>query len=176
MTAPVLYTLYDLLVDALRQLYAAEQEHLRALPRMATAAQTPELVRVFNDHLGETEEQVSRLERIFAHLEECPEGGTCAGMDGVLLECDSLILTQGHPDVLNAALISAAHRVEHYEMAAYGTARVVAELLGEEAITQLLEASYREEQGTDRLLNLIATRKVNQRALTASAPLADAVE
>src|SRR5207245_2748341 len=104
MTAPVLYTLYDLLVDALRQLYAAEQEHLRALPRMATAAQTPELVRVFNDHLGETEEQVSRLERVFAHLEECPVGGTCAGMDGVLLECDSLILTQGHPDVLDAAL------------------------------------------------------------------------
>src|SRR5437773_11699764 len=130
MTAPVLYTLYDLLVDALRQLYAAEQEHLRALLRIATAAQTPELVRVFNDHLGETEEQISRLERIFAHFEENPEGGTCTGMDGVLWECDRLILVQSHPDVLDAALISAAHRVEQYEMAVYGTARVVAELVG----------------------------------------------
>ena len=123
-------TLQALYVDEPGDLYSAESQILKALPKMIRAAAHPELKTAFTDHMKQTENQVRRLDKIFESLEESPKGKKCHGMEGVLEEGAELIKEQPEQDVLDAGLISAAQHVEHYEMAGYGTVRTWAEVLG----------------------------------------------
>jgi ferritin-like metal-binding protein YciE len=157
-------SLEKLLVHELKDLYSAEKQILQALPKMAKGATSPELKKAFQTHERQTQEQVKRIERIFANgLEGSPLGKKCKGMEG-LIEEGKEILQEDMPDMLrDAALIGAAQKVEHYEMAAYGTAREVAERLGLEDAAKLLQQTLDEEGETDKLLTAIAQR-VNPQA------------
>jgi ferritin-like metal-binding protein YciE len=158
-------TLEKLLVHDLKDLYSAEKQILQALPKMANAATNPELKQAFEQHQKQTEEQVKRIERIFeSGLEGSPSGKKCKGMEG-LIEEGKEILQEDMPEALrDAALIGAAQKVEHYEMAAYGTAREMAERLGMSDAAQLLQQTLDEEGETDKLLTEIAERLVNPQA------------
>jgi ferritin-like metal-binding protein YciE len=133
---------------------------------MAKASSASDLKHAFESHLQETEGHVQRLETIFKHLKESPKGKTCEGMKGLLKEGDERIKESGEPEVLDAGLISAAQRVEHYEIAAYGSARTYAELLGESEIVKLLEQTLEEEKAADQKLTKVA-KKVNVKAQAA---------
>jgi ferritin-like metal-binding protein YciE len=151
-------SLEKLLVHDLKDLYSAEKQILQALPKMAKAATTPELKRAFQAHEKQTEQQVKRIEQIFGSLEGSPAGKKCKGMEG-LIEEGKEILEEDMPDRLrDAALIGAAQKVEHYEMAAYGTARELAEHLGLHDAARLLQETLDEEGETDKLLTEIASR------------------
>jgi ferritin-like metal-binding protein YciE len=158
-----LETMKLLLLDELQDLYSAETQITKALPKMAKASSTPELKHAFESHLQETEGHVQRLEKIFKQLKENPKGKTCEGMKGLLKEGEERIKGGGEHDVLDAGLISAAQRVEHYEIAAYGSARTYAELLGENEIATLLDKTLEEEKTADEKLTKVA-KKVNVRA------------
>lgn len=158
-----LETMKELLLDELQDLYSAETQITKALPKMAKASTSPELTQAFESHLQETEGHVKRLESIFKHLKENPQGKTCEGMKGLLKEGDERIKESGESDVLDAGLISAAQRVEHYEIAAYGSARTYAELVGESEIARLLEKTLEEEKAADQKLSKVA-KKVNIKA------------
>jgi ferritin-like metal-binding protein YciE len=161
-----LETMKELLLDELQDLYSAETQITKALPKMAKASSASDLKHAFESHLQETEGHVQRLETIFKHLKESPKGKTCEGMKGLLKEGDERIKESGEPDVLDAGLISAAQRVEHYEIAAYGSARTYAELLGESEIVKLLEQTLEEEKAADQKLTKVA-KKVNVKAQAA---------
>ena len=158
-------SLEKLLAHELKDLYSAEKQILQALPKMAKAAKNPELKKAFETHLKQTEQQVKRIEKIFdGGLEGSPAGKKCKGMEG-LVEEGKEILQEEMPDELrDAALIGAAQKVEHYEMAAYGTARAMAERLGMKEAVQLLQQTLDEEGETDKLLTGIAERWVNRQA------------
>jgi ferritin-like metal-binding protein YciE len=158
-----LETMKELLLDELQDLYSAETQITKALPKMAKASSSPDLTQAFESHLQETEGHVQRLETIFKHLKESPKGKTCEGMKGLLKEGDERIKDGGESEVLDAGLISAAQRVEHYEIAAYGSARTYAELLGESEIAKLLEKTLEEEKSADQKLTKVA-KKVNVKA------------
>jgi|SRR5579885_2995769 ferritin-like metal-binding protein YciE len=158
--------LKELLLDELHDLHSAEQQITRALPKMAKTASSENLKEAFNSHLKETENQLQRLEKIFKHLKENPKGKTCEGMKGLLKEGEERFKEGGEPEVLDAGLISAAQRVEHYEIAAYGSARTFAELLGEDQVVRLLEETLKEEKAADEKLTKIAMR-VNKQAKAA---------
>jgi ferritin-like metal-binding protein YciE len=155
-------------VDELRDLYSAEQQILVALPKMAEAASHAELKKAFQSHLKQTEGQVARLETIFEALGESPTGKTCAAMKGLIKEGDELIKEGLEPDVLDAALIGAAQKVEHYEMAGYGTARTWARRLGEQEACELLQKTLEEEAATDEKLTKLAEPKINKEAMAAA--------
>ena len=161
-----LETMKELLLDELQDLYSAETQITKALPKMAKASSTPDLKHAFESHLQETEGHVQRLETIFKHLKESPKGKTCEGMKGLLKEGDERVKEGGESDGLDAGLISAAQRVEHYEIAAYGSARTYAELLGEDEIVKLLEQTLEEEKAADQKLTKVA-KKVNVKAQAA---------
>ena len=161
-----LETMKGLLLDELQDLYSAETQITKALPKMAKASTAPDLKHAFESHLQETEGHVQRLETIFKHLKESPKGKTCEGMKGLLKEGDERVKEGGEPEVLDAGLISAAQRVEHYEIAAYGSARTYAELLGESEIVRLLEKTLEEEKAADQKLTKVA-KKVNVKAQAA---------
>jgi ferritin-like metal-binding protein YciE len=148
--------LKDLLVDELKDLYSAENQITKALPKMAKAASSPELKQGFEDHLKQTKDQIARLEQIFKELEESPKGKKCHGMEGLLEEGKELMSEDAEPEVMDAGLISAAQRVEHYEIAAYGTVRTYARLLGMSKVVKLLEVTLREEKETDEKLSGLA--------------------
>jgi ferritin-like metal-binding protein YciE len=156
-----LETLKDLYIDELKDLYSAETQLVKALPKMAKAASHPELKRAFETHLRQTERQVERLERIFNELDASPRGKKCVGMEGLIKEGQELIKEKPDPDVLDAGLISKAQHVEHYEIAGYGTVRTYAEQLGMERQAQLLQQTLDEEAEADKLLSQIAERSVN---------------
>src|SRR6202000_2387786 len=158
-----LETMKELLLDELQDLYSAETQITKALPKMAEAYSTPALKKAFSSHLQETEGHVQRLEKIFKQLKESPKGKTCEGMKGLLKEGEERIKEGGEPDVLDAGLISAAQRVEHYEIAAYGSARTYAELLEEAEVAKLLEETLEEEKSADQKLTKIS-KKVNVNA------------
>lgn len=160
-------TLQDLYLETLKDLWSAEKQLTKAIPKMAKAASHPELVQAFNTHLKQTEQQVTRLEEIFEELGESPRGKKCKGMEGLIEEGDELIKEKPAPDVLDAGLISAAQHVEHYEIAGYGTARTYAQLLGFEKQAQLLQETLDEEGETDKLLTQLAERSINLEAMTA---------
>ena len=148
-------SLEKLLIHDLKDLYSAEKQLLQALPRMANAATDPRLREAFQKHEKQTEEHVRRIERIFENLEGSPSGKRCKGMEG-LVEEGKEILQEKMPEPLrDAALIGAAQRVEHYEIAAYGTAREFAERLGLTEAVQLLQKTLEEEEQTDELLTSI---------------------
>lgn len=150
-------TLNNLLVHELRDLFSAENQLLDALPSMARAASNKELKEAFNDHLQETREQVNRLQSIFDRLKEKPGGEHCEAMEGLVEEGNDIIEAQGEPHVKDAALIAAAQRVEHYEIAGYGTAHAFAEIIGDSDSAQLLKETLQEEKAADKKLNKLAT-------------------
>jgi ferritin-like metal-binding protein YciE len=154
-------TLHDMYVDELKDLYSAEKQILKALPRMIKAASHRELKKAFTVHAKQTAAQVKRLERICKELGVTPKGKKCVGMEGVLKEGSELIQEKPAADALDAALLAAAQHVEHYEMAGYGTARTWARALGYAKQADLLQQTLDEEQATDLLLTDIAMRSVN---------------
>jgi|KBSSwiStaDraftv2_1062776.scaffolds.fasta_scaffold37863_2 ferritin-like metal-binding protein YciE len=156
-------SLRELFVEQLRDVYDAEGQLLKALPKMAKAASSSELQTAFKNHLEQTREHVDRLETIFTSLEEEPEGESCKGMAGLLAEGKEAIEADCEDDVKDAWLIAAAQRVEHYEIAAYGTVKSMASLLDEEEAANLLEETLNEEKETDQLLTEIS-EEVNSRA------------
>ena len=151
-----LESLHDLYVDELKDLYSAENQILKALPKMTKAASHRELKRAFTNHEKETRRQVQRLERIFKELGKSPRGKKCVGMEGLIKEGQELIRERPDPDVLDAGLIAKAQHVEHYEMAGYGTVRTYAQLLGYEDQAALLQETLDEEGNTDKLLTQLA--------------------
>lgn len=160
-------TLKDLFVDELKDLYNAERQLVAALPRMAKAADSPELAQAFTKHLEETKGHVTRLEQIFKALDLPARGKKCKGMEGLLEEGKEVMEEEGDVRVIDAALISAAQRVEHYEMAAYGCLRSYAELLGHQNIVALLEKTLAEEEAADEALTRLAKRGINAGAAAA---------
>jgi ferritin-like metal-binding protein YciE len=160
-----LESLKDLYLEQLKDLYSAENQLVTALPDMARAATSPDLKGAFNDHLRQTEEHVRRLERIFQDLQQDPKGHTCEGMKGLVKEGQEMIKMRGESAVIDAGLIAAAQRVEHYEIAGYGTVRTYAELLGKDDHVSLLERTLQEEEQTDELLTELAESHVNEEAL-----------
>jgi ferritin-like metal-binding protein YciE len=154
-------SLRELYVEGIKDLYSAENQILKGLPRMIKAASHPQLKRAFTKHEAQTRAQVKRLERIARELGEKPTGKKCVGMEGLIDEAKELLAEKPEPNVLDAGLISAAQHVEHYEMAGYGTCRTWARLLGYETQAQLLQQTLDEEQATDLLLTEIATSQIN---------------
>jgi ferritin-like metal-binding protein YciE len=157
-------SLMDLYVDELKDLYNAENQLLKALPKMARKASAPELKRAFQDHLTQTQGHVERLDRIFKGLGEKPTGKTCKAMKGLVEEGKEIIEEDGDDSVLDAALIGAAQRVEHYEIAGYGVVRTFASLLGEENAVGLLQRTLNEEGETDKKLTALAETIINVEA------------
>jgi ferritin-like metal-binding protein YciE len=165
-------TLRDVYIDELRDLYNAETQLTRALPKMAKASSNMELRQAFEEHLRQTSEHVSRLEQIFEMLEEKPTGKKCLGMEGLVKEGAETI-QEGYEDpVLDAAIIGAAQRLEHYEIAAYGTTRELARVLGEDEHVPLLEQTLHEEKQTDERLTQLAG-EINPQALEAGKGVED---
>lgn len=160
-----LNSLSDLYLHTLRDLYDAEGQIADALPKLASAAQHPELQQAFESHLAQTKEQRRRIEQICEALGKSPRGETCKGIAGVLDEGREILKMSGEPDVKDAALIAAAQRVEHYEIAGYGCAKTYARLLGREQDVRLLQQSENEEGETDQLLTRLAERVVNRDAI-----------
>jgi ferritin-like metal-binding protein YciE len=156
-----LNTLKALYIDELKDLYSAENQILKALPKMIRATEHPELKNAFTDHLKQTENHVKRLERIFKTLDESPKGKKCHGMEGVIEEGAELIKEKPEPQILDAGLISAAQHVEHYEMAGYGTVRTWAEKLGRDEDAQLLQETLEEERTADEILTTLALQSIN---------------
>jgi ferritin-like metal-binding protein YciE len=157
-------SLQELFVEELRDAYDGENRLTKALPKMAKAAEHPELRTAFTDHLRETERQIARLEQVFQTVGETPRGKKCDGIIGIVEESKSA-MEELDGAVLDAALIAGAQRVEHYEIAAYGTLAYFAGLLGNERAKELLGATLEEEKAADRKLNDIAKSKVNRDAL-----------
>jgi ferritin-like metal-binding protein YciE len=154
-------SLKDLYVDELKDLYNAENQLLKALPKMAKKASAPELKRAFQDHLVQTKGHVERLEKIFKGLGEKPTGKTCKAMKGLVEEGKEVIEEDGDASVLDAALIGAAQRVEHYEMAGYGVVRTFASLLGENSAVAALQRTLNEEGEADKKLTKLAESIIN---------------
>ena len=157
-------SLKDLYLEQLRDLYDAETQLLEALPKMAEAAHDSDLKNAFGLHLRQTREHVTRLDRLFSALGERPEGQTCHGMKGLIKEGQEMVKAKGDPDVIDAGLIAAAQRVEHYEIAGYGTVRAYAEILGAEEAMRSLEKNLQEEEETDDKLTELAETHINVEA------------
>lgn len=158
-------TLHDLYVDQLKDLYNAEHQLIKAMPKMVKSASSPKLVQAFSDHLVETNEQVERLDQIFEKLSVNPKGKTCKAMEGLLEECKEVTKEDYEPMVKDAALIAAAQRVEHYEMAGYGCVRTFARLLGEDEAADLLQETLDEEGAADKHLTTLAESIINSEAV-----------
>lgn len=158
----------NLYVESLRDLYSAETQITKALPKMAKAANSEELKMGFEEHLAQTNGQIERLKQIFQGLGEKPTGHHCVAMEGLLEEGAELIESVKEPEVLDAGLIGAAQKVEHYEMAGYGTARNFARLLGFEDHAELLQETLDEEGETDQKLTDLADGMINEAAASAT--------
>ncbi len=166
-------TLNGLLIDELKDIYYAEKQLVKALPKMARAATNPDLKKAFSGHLEETRGHVRRLEQAFDILGESPKTKTCHAMVGLVKEGGEAIEMDGPAAIRDANLIGAAQRVEHYEMAAYGTARAFAQVLGQDEVATLLQATLDEEGNANKKLMKIAS-SVNAEALHADEPVAAA--
>ncbi|MFC6647138.1 ferritin-like domain-containing protein [Granulicella cerasi] len=160
-------TMQELLIDELKDLYSAEKQIVRVLPKLAKAASTPELQETILNHLEETKGQVARLEQIGELLGKKMTGKTCVGMKGVLEEGSEVLEDTEKGLVRDAALISASQRVEHYEMAGYGSAREFAKILGLGDVASLLDATLAEEKNADKKLSIVS-KQVNAAAKRAS--------
>ncbi|HJX81151.1 MAG TPA: ferritin-like domain-containing protein [Candidatus Udaeobacter sp.] len=166
-------TLKKLYVSELRDLYNAENQLLKALPKMAKTASSEELKDGFEKHLEQTKGHVERLEEIFEGLDENPKGKTCKAMKGLIEEGSEILKKDGEESVLDAGIIVAAQKVEHYEMAGYGSVRTFAQLLGQNRAAELLQITLDEESETNEILNKLAEGVVNPEALRET-ELADA--
>jgi len=159
-----LTTLHDALVDEVRDLYDAERQLVRALPKLARASSSDELRTAIENHLVETENQVGRLEKIFGLLEQKPRGKHCAGIAGIIEEGSAVLKEDAADAVLDACIIAAAQRAEHYEMASYGTAAAWADGLGLDDVAQLLRETLEEEKAADEKLSTLAESGINAAA------------
>jgi ferritin-like metal-binding protein YciE len=159
-----LNTLEQLYVSELRDLYSAENQLLKALPKMAKGATSPELKDAFEKHLEQTKGHVERLEELFQQLDESPKGKTCHGMKGLIEEGSEILKEDGEGSVLDAGIIVAAQKVEHYEIASYGSVRTFANLLGKDEEAKLLQSTLDEESETNEILNGLAESVVNPEA------------
>jgi ferritin-like metal-binding protein YciE len=160
-----LSTLTELLHDQLKDLYSAESQLIKALPKMAKAASSEHLRQAFRSHLEETREQVKRLQRVGETLGVKLKGKKCQAMEGLLEEGKEVLESDGEGPVLDLALIAAAQRVEHYEISAYGSARTLAEQMGHEEVVALLQETLDEESAADEKLTQIAEQEVYPQAL-----------
>jgi ferritin-like metal-binding protein YciE len=160
--------LRELYIDELKDLYSAENQLVKALPKMAKAATSEQLKNGFEEHLEQTQGHVERLDQIFESLDATPKGKKCVGMQGLIEEGSEIMQEDFEGAVMDAAIIGAAQRVEHYEIAAYGTAIAFAELLGEKDHVSLLQETLNEEKETDEKLTELAT-EVNAEAKEMSA-------
>jgi ferritin-like metal-binding protein YciE len=156
-------SLRELFVDELKDLYSAENQILKALPKMVKAATSRELKAGFQEHLAQTKEHVARLEKIFKRLGTSPKGKKCKGMEGIIQDGKELMEEDAEPEVMDAGLIGAAQHVEHYEIAGYGCVRTYAELLGNDDDAKLLQKTLDEEKETDTKLTSLA-QKINVEA------------
>jgi ferritin-like metal-binding protein YciE len=159
-----LNTLEQLYLSELRDLYSAENQLLKALPKMAKGATSPELKDAFEQHLEQTKGHVERLEELFQQLQESPKGKTCHGMKGLIEEGSEILKEDGEGSVLDAGIIVAAQKVEHYEIASYGSVRTFANLLGKGEDAKLLQSTLDEESETNEILNGLAESVVNPEA------------
>mgnify|MGYP001237832250 CR=1 FL=1 len=157
--------LRDLLVENLQDLHSAEQQLTRALPKMAEKANHPQLRQAFEMHLQQTTQQLERLDRILDRMGASRTGKKCKGMEGLIAEGQELMQEKTIPEVLDAGLIGAAQKVEHYEISGYGTAVAYAQLLGETEAVVLLQQTLAEEEQTDARLNALAEGSINQQAM-----------
>ena len=154
----------DLFHDTLKDIYYAEKKILTALPKMAKAAQNTDLKAAFEKHRGETEKQITRLEQVFASIDEKPQGKKCAAIEGILEEGTEIMDEYKGSPALDAGLISSAQAVEHYEITRYGTLATWADELGNSEGAKLLKATLDEEEDTDEALSELAETCVNQQA------------
>jgi ferritin-like metal-binding protein YciE len=157
-------TLENLLLHEIKDLYHAEKQLVKALPKVAKKASSPELKEAIEEHLEETKGHVERLEEIFEMLGQSPKAVKCKGMQGILDEGEETMKLKGSPDTLDAAIILAAQKVEHYEIASYGSATTWADMLGRSDIKKLLGQTLEEEEETDQKLTDLAKAGVNQGA------------
>ncbi len=162
-----LNSMQDLAVHKLQLIYDAENQALQAYPQIVGAVSSTELQHGLQQHLEQTRGQVQRLEQIFQQLGQTPGGQTCSSMQALIQEAQQLIQEGGTPEVLDAAIIGAAQAIEHHEIAAYGTARTMAQQLGLTEAAQLLEQTLDEEKQTDARLTQLAEQSVNQKAQAA---------
>jgi ferritin-like metal-binding protein YciE len=162
-----LNSLRDLYIMELKDLYHGEQQIIKALPSMAEKASSPDLRIAFEEHLQQTRKQVERLEQIFQKIGESPKGQKCKGIEGIIDEGQDMADKDAPPAVCDAALISAAQRVEHYEIAGYGSVRAYARRLGFEDHAQLLQQTLDEESQADRKLTSLAESYINEEAKSA---------
>jgi len=160
-------TAEELFVEELKDIYSAEKQAVKAYPRLTKAVQSEELKEAMQEHLEQTKGQVERLERIFEILDKRSSGKTCEGMKGLVQEAQSLVEEIENGPVLDAAIIGALQRVEHYEIAAYGTVATLAEAMGQEEVKELLGETLEEEKETDERLTQVA-QSVNSEALSES--------
>lgn len=159
-----LETLRDLYVHELKDLYSAEKQLIKALPKMKKAARNRSLSAAFNQHLEQTKRQAKRLEQILKRHDESTRAPKCEGMEGLISEGDKMASEDAQDDVRDAGLIASAQRVEHYEIAGYGCARTYAELLGDRQGARLLETTLKEEAATDKKLTRLAKELINVKA------------
>jgi ferritin-like metal-binding protein YciE len=158
-------TLQNLYTDELRDLYNAENQLVKALPKMAKAASSGELKDAFEKHLEQTKGHVERLEQVFEELGEKPRGKTCRAMKGLIEEGSGILKEDGEDSVIDAGIIVAAQKVEHYEIAGYGSVRTFAHLLGQNKAAELLQTTLDEESEANEVLNRLAESIVNPEAL-----------
>jgi ferritin-like metal-binding protein YciE len=156
--------LNDLFVDVLKDLYDAETQITKALPKMIEQAKSPDLKAGFQDHLEMTKRQKDRLEQIFSEMKVSPEGKKCMGMQGLIKEGNEVMQEASDPDVKDAAMIAAAQKIEHYEISGYGTARTYANALGHQNFAQMLDMTLDEEAKTDKKLTKLAEGHINAKA------------
>ena len=158
-------TLKTLYIDELRDLYNAENQLIKALHKMAKAASSEELQEAFEKHLEQTKTHVERLEEVFEEIDEKPKGKTCKAMKGLIEEGSEILHEDGEESVIDAGIIVAAQKVEHYEIASYGSVRTYAQLLGKDSSAELLQTTLDEESEANELLNKLAEDIVNPEAL-----------
>lgn len=164
LTSMKIDTLEDLFIQELKDIYDAEKQIIEALPKMIDAATSPELKHGFEKHLEETKQQFQRLEDVFDMLDMDPEAEHCDGMAGIIKDGEKVVSAEGDPDVKDAALIAAAQKVEHYEIAGYGALRTYARILGHDDAVKILQHTLNQEHETDKQLTEMAERSINVKA------------
>jgi ferritin-like metal-binding protein YciE len=164
MTEKKLKNLEDLFVDTLKDIYDAENQIVKAMPKMIDKAKSTDLKQGFKEHLDVTNRQIDRLEQIFKEMRLPVQGKHCAGMEGLIKEGSEVMTESMDSEVMDAALIAAAQKIEHYEIASYGTARAYAQVLGHQNFSQLLDMTANEEGMADKKLTSLAEKHINQRA------------
>lgn len=156
--------LNDLFIEELKDVYNAEKQITKAMPKMIKKASSDQLRRAFESHLKQTEKQIVRLEKVFKELGMAPKGKKCIGMEGIIAEGKEIMMENAEPSVVDAGLIAAAQKVEHYEICSYGTLRTFANQLGYNKIAGWLQETLNEEDQTDKLLTQLAENNVNVEA------------